>query len=207
MISAGCTSGIDPMPSLLIIDLGGVLFDIDFEKTRTAMMKLDGYNGTPISFGVEQQDDVFVAYDRGDVSTPEFRSALRDRYGFTCTDEAIDRAWCAILERGLFPFAQDEVRRLKSTYASSPGSTTVILSNISELHILDCEERCRPVFEMVDRVYLSYVIRRRKPDPAAFLHVIEAEGFAPSQAILVDDSRSNCDSAATLGLRIEHQVR
>ena len=195
------------MASLLIIDLGGVLFDIDFEKTRAAMMGLDGYNGTPISFGVEQQDDVFVAYDRGDVSTADFRLALRDRYGFSCSDEDIDRAWCAILDKGLFPFAQDEVRRLKSTYASSPGSTTVILSNISELHYLDCEERCRPVFEMVDRVYLSYVIRRRKPDPAAFLHVIEAEGFTPSQAVLVDDSRANCDSAATLGLRIEHLVR
>lgn len=207
MTSAGCTSGINAMPSLLIIDLGGVLFDIDFEKTRTAMMQLDGYNGTPISFGVEQQDDVFVAYDRGDISTAEFRSALRRTYGYSCPDESIDRAWCAILERGLFPFAQDEVRRLKSTYADAPGSTTVILSNISELHYLDAEERCRPVFEMVDRVYLSYVIRRRKPDPAAFLHVIEAEGFAPYQAVLVDDSRANCDSAATLGLRIEHLVR
>ncbi|MFM8772014.1 MAG: HAD-IA family hydrolase [Candidatus Kapaibacterium sp.] len=207
MISAGCISGIDVIPSLLIIDLGGVLFDIDFEKTRTAMMQLEGYNGAPISFGVEQQDDVFVAYDRGDISTAEFRLALRGRYGFSCSDMDIDRAWCAILERGLFPFAQDEVRRLKATYAAAPGSTTVILSNISELHYLDCEERCRPVFEMVDRVYLSYAIRRRKPDPVAFLHVIEAEGFAPSQAILVDDSRANCDSAATLGLRIEHLIR
>jgi putative hydrolase of the HAD superfamily len=195
------------MASLLIIDLGGVLFDIDFEKTRAAMMGLDGYNGTPIRFGVEQQDDVFVAYDRGDVSTADFRLALRERYGFSCSDEDIDRAWCAILDKGLFPFAQEEVRRLKSTYASSPGSTAVILSNISELHYLDCEERCRPVFEMVDRVYLSYVIRRRKPDTAAFRHVIETEGFAPSQTILIDDSASNCASAESLGILAVRTVR
>lgn len=207
MISAGSISDTDHMSSLLIIDLGGVLFDIDFEKTRQAMMQLEGYNGTPIAFGVEQQDEIFVAYDRGDVTTSEFRHALRHRYGFTADDSAIDRAWCAILERGLFPFAVDEVRRLQMTYAAEPGSRTVILSNISELHYLDCQLRCQPVFQLVDQVYLSYVIRRRKPDPQAFFHVCEDQGFDPADAVLVDDSSSNCAAAGSLGIRPVHVVR
>lgn len=195
------------MGSLLIIDLGGVLFDIDFERTRTAMMQLAGYNGKPITFGVEQQDGIFVAYDRGDVSTAEFRSELRRLYGFTADDPSIDRAWCAILDRGLFPFAVDELTKLTSTYAATPGSRVVILSNISELHHHNCAERCRPVFDLVERVYLSYVIRRRKPDPEAFLYVCRQEGFAPSDTVLVDDSSANCVSARELGMTVVHVQR
>jgi putative hydrolase of the HAD superfamily len=195
------------MASLLIIDLGGVLFDIDFEKTRSALVDLAGYNGKPLTFGIEDQQEVFVEYDRGSISTTEFRAALRDIYGFTCHDADIDRAWCAILERGLFPFAADEVRQLRDSYASEPGSVAVILSNISELHFLDARQRCAPVFELVDRVYLSYEIRKRKPDAEAFLHVINAEGFTPSQTILIDDSASNCASAASLGILAVRTVR
>jgi len=195
------------MASLLIIDLGGVLFDIDFEKTRSALMQLEGYNGKPLTFGVEEQQEVFVEYDRGTISTAQFRMALRELYGFTCSDDDIDRAWCAILERGLFPFAPDEVMRLRATYAAEAKSAVVILSNISELHYLDARERCAPVFDMVDRVYLSYEIGKRKPDPEAFLHVLNAEGFAPSQTILIDDSASNCASATSLGIMAVHTVR
>lgn len=195
------------MASLLIIDLGGVLFDIDFERTRTALMQLEGYNGAPVTFGVEQQDGLFVAYDRGDISTEQFRRQLRTLFGFTCDDAEIDRAWCAILEKGLYPFATQEVIRLRNTYASEPGSAAVILSNISELHYLDCRDRCSPVFKLVDEVYLSYVIGKRKPDPEAFLHVCHAQGFTPSQSILVDDSLSNCSSATALGMQAIHVRR
>lgn len=195
------------MASLLIIDLGGVLFDIDFEKTRSALMTLEGYNGKPLTFGIEEQQEIFVEYDRGTITTPEFRAALREIYGFTCSDVDIDRAWCAILERGLYPFATDEVRHLRATYAAEPGSKAVILSNISELHYLDCRERCTSVFELVDHVYLSYELGKRKPDPEAFLHVMTAEGFAPSQTVLIDDSVLNCASATSLGIQAVHTVR
>ena len=195
------------MASVLIIDLGGVLFDIDFEKTRSALMQLEGYNGKPLTFGVEEQQEVFVEYDRGAITTAQFRSVLRELYGFTCSDAEIDRAWCAILERGLFSNATDEVARLRAAYADEPGSAVVILSNISELHYLDARVRCAPVFSLVDRVYLSYAIGKRKPDPEAFRHVISAEGYTPSQTTLVDDSLGNCTAAKSLGMHVVHIIR
>jgi len=141
------------------------------------------------------------------VSTDEFRKELRSMFGFTCDDAAIDRAWCAILDRGLFTNAVEEVKRLRQTYAADEGSTAVILSNISELHYLDCRERCQPVFDLVDNVYLSYVIRKRKPDAEAFLHVIDTEGYMPSSTVLIDDSRANCAAASKLGVQAVHVLR
>lgn len=190
--------------ALTILDLGGVLFNIDFQRTRRAMMSLAGYNGREILFGVEDQDPVFVAYDRGDITTTEFRARLRELYGFTCSDTAIDRAWCAILDHGLFSFAVDTVAHIRRTHASNTGDRLVIFSNISELHYLDARERCAPVFDLVDHVYLSYVERVRKPDPAAFLRVCAVEGVSPADALLIDDSRANCVSASTLGMRVVH---
>lgn len=201
--TAGSISAInvDQQMSLLILDLGGVLFNIDFEETRRAMISLPGYNGTPLTFGIEQQSDVFVAYDRGDVSTPDFRTELRSLFGFACTDAELDRAWCAILDKGLYADATERVQRFKDQFNAT---RTVILSNISELHHLDSAERCKPVFEMVDAVYLSYVMRLRKPDPSAFLHVCECEGFTVENTVLVDDSSSNCISATKLGITTLH---
>lgn len=187
--------------SLLILDLGGVLFNIDFERTRHAMEALPGYNGSAITFGVEQQSDVFVAYDRGDITTPEFRSSLRSAYGYTCSDQDLDRAWCAILNNGLFADALDRIKLFKARFHAS---RTVILSNISELHHQDSAQRCTSVFDAVDNVYLSYVMRLRKPDPQALLHVCHAEGYMPQNAILVDDSHANCQAASALGMTVLH---
>ncbi|MEY2720427.1 MAG: hypothetical protein RLZZ273_1793 [Bacteroidota bacterium] len=186
---------------LLILDLGGVLFNIDFEETRRAMITLPGYNGNPLTFGVEQQSDVFVAYDRGDISTPDFRLELRSLFGFTCADDELDRAWCAILDKGLYADATNRVQRFKDQFEAT---RTVILSNISELHHLDSAERCTPVFEAVDKVYLSYQMHLRKPDPQAFMYVCEREGYAAKNTVLVDDSLSNCTSASALGITTLH---
>lgn len=183
--------------SLLILDLGGVLFNIDFERTLDAFRNLPGYNGSPIMFGVEQQSDVFVSYDRGDIATSEFRSALRMLYGFSCPDFELDRAWCAILDKGLFPDAIERVSTFKSMFNPS---RTVILSNISELHHVDSADRCKPVFDLVDAVYMSYQIRLRKPDPRAFEYVCNHEGFLLTQTFLVDDSEANCIVATSIGV-------
>jgi putative hydrolase of the HAD superfamily len=192
--------------ALTILDLGGVLFNIDFQRTRHAMMALEGYNGRELMFGVEDQDPVFVAYDRGDISTVEFRARLRELYGFTGTDALIDRAWCAILDDGLFPHAEAAVAHIRHTRVRSSDDRLVIFSNISELHYLDARDRCAPVFDAVDHVYLSYVERVRKPDPAAFLHICTVERVDPTDTLLIDDSRANCASANALGMKTIHVV-
>lgn len=194
------------MPKLIILDLGGVLFNIDFERTKRALTELPGYNGREVAFGVETQSDVFVQYDRGDLSTVEFRERMRSTYGFTCTDAEIDRAWCAILDNGLFPFAPDIVRSIRLRFAFGPADRLVIFSNISELHYLDAKDRCSPVFSLVDDVYLSYTLRLRKPDPLAFLAICEKEGMLPSQATLIDDSLANCTAAKHLGMTTIHVI-
>lgn len=179
---------------LVICDLGGVLYDIDFNRTISAMQALPGYNNKPIHFGVELQDDLFVQYDRGTISSAEFRDALREKFAFSADDEAIDTAWRAVLI-GPFDFARDLVLALRSS------ARVVLLSNISDLHLRKCLPECRHFFSEFDALYFSCRINKRKPAAEAFLHVCEMEGTAPERTVLIDDSISNCNAAEALGIR------
>ncbi len=189
---------------LTILDLGGVLYNINFERTRTALAQLSGYNGKPIFFGTNDQDVVFVRYDRGDISTQEFRAELRRIFGFTCTDHEIDAAWCAILRDGLFDFAEESVLRVRNYFNTHEHNRLVLFSNISELHYSYCKDICAAVFGMVDKTYFSFIERVRKPDTEAFLHVCRLEGALPEHSTLIDDSSANCAAALSLGMRVVH---
>ena len=186
----------DVLP-LLIVDYGNVLYDIDFDLTLTALRALPGYNGKPIKFGVDDQDEIFFKVDRGELSPAEFRNALRAHYGFTCSDDELNSAWCAIL-KAPYTHATDTLTELRTSY---PGSRMVMLSNISEPHIAHAEPRS-PFLDQFDAIYYSCRIGLRKPDPRAFEYVLQEERTKAADAILFDDSVVNCEAARGLGMRV-----
>jgi putative hydrolase of the HAD superfamily len=185
---------------LVIFDLGGVLYNIDFERTRTALAALPGYNGEAIAFGVDVQDDAFVRVDRGEISDEAFYRQLRQRFGFTCSDADIESAWCAIL---IGPFA-DAVEWIASVRAQRP---VVLLSNISYPHLRHALPHMQPILEHVEHAFYSCEIGLRKPDPHAFLHVTSTMGVIPTRTLLIDDSSANCAAATELGMRVWQVTR
>lgn len=44
----------------------------------------------------------------------------------------------------------------------------------------------------------------RKPDPATFAHAASFLGVTPSECVLIDDRRRNCDGAASIGMAAVH---
>lgn len=185
---------------LVIFDLGGVLYNIDFERTRTALAALPGYNGADITFGVDVQDDTFLRVDRGEMSDEAFYQQLRDRFGFTCSDADIEAAWCAIL---IGPFA-DAADWVASIRAQRP---VVLLSNISYPHLRHALPLMQPILQHVERAFYSCEIGLRKPDPHAFLHVTSTMGVTPTRTLLIDDSSANCAAATELGMRVYQVTR
>lgn len=180
---------------LIVCDFGGVLYDIDFRRTITALQALPGYNGRDILFGVDDQHPLFVEVDRGSISNAQFRAELRREWGFTCTDAELDAAWCAIL---IHPFdhALNTVLRLR---AHAP---TVLLSNISLLHLGHCVPQCEHFLPLFTERFYSCIMHHRKPDAAAFTHVLETMGVEPGAALMVDDSARNCESAEMVGMKV-----
>lgn len=60
-----------------------------------------------------------------------------------------------------------------------------------------------PYDELFDAQFYSCEIGLAKPDPAYFTHVLDALGVAPEDALFLDDTAVNVESAARLGLRAE----
>jgi putative hydrolase of the HAD superfamily len=185
---------------LIVCDLGGVLYDIDFRRTILALQSLPGYNGRDILFGVDDQHPLFLEIDRGTITSAQFRAELRREWGFTCTDAELDAAWCAIL---ISPF--DHARRTVEHLRSH--APTVLLSNISLLHLELCLPQCEHFFPLFTERFYSCVMHARKPDAAAFTYVLDTMGIAPDKALMIDDSQRNCEEAANVGMRVHRVVR
>lgn len=179
---------------LIVCDFGGVLYSIDFEQTRSAFKALPGYNHVPIDFGVDNQDELFVRYDKGDISTVDFRHALRTKFGFTADDHALDAAWCALL-LAPYDFAKAAVLAMKAV------APTVMLSNINSLHVNKILPECKDFLPEFLALHFSCRMHKRKPDSEAFQFVCDEHLVQPSRAVMIDDSQANCDAAAWIGMR------
>jgi len=60
-----------------------------------------------------------------------------------------------------------------------------------------------PYDELFDAQFYSCEVGLAKPDPAYFTHVLEVLGVRPEDALFIDDTAVNVESAARLGLRAE----
>ncbi len=201
------TSAISRM--LIIVDLGNVLYEIDFNRTVQAFMRLPGYNGTPFRFGIDDQDALFEMFDKGQLEPTWFYQNLRTRFGFTASDEEMERAWNSILIAP-YEFARDVPVQLRNRFQPQAAELetslrVVLLSNISEPHLQlafrTMPELRTPQLMGLDATYFSCRTGVRKPDPQAFLYVCEKEGALPEQAVLFDDSKANVNAARKLGMR------
>jgi FMN phosphatase YigB (HAD superfamily) len=179
----------------VVFDFGGVLFDIDFERTRVAMMALQGYNGKPIDFSVDLQNDLFLRVDRGELVVEDFLEALRKAWGFTCSDDELIDAWNAVL---IGPF-EWSIRLIEEIQIYTK---VVLLSNISWLHLWHVRPQCRHLLSLFDRLFLSCATGLRKPDPEAFLNVLNTMDVSAARTMLIDDSIANCRAAAGIGMQV-----
>ena len=62
------------------------------------------------------------------------------------------------------------------------------------------EERLR-LSRFLDWTFVSCLIGLRKPDAAAYSHVLGELGAPPEQCVFIDDRVSNCEAAAAAGIR------
>jgi len=55
-------------------------------------------------------------------------------------------------------------------------------------------------YRAFEKVYASHILGEAKPDRAFYERILEAEGYAPSEAFFVDDAPENVEAAASLGI-------
>jgi FMN phosphatase YigB (HAD superfamily) len=186
----------------IIFDLGGVILPLSYGRTIDGLSALLGRDAREI-YQETSQESLFDRFERGEIGQEVFRDSLRAlaRGSRPPTDEELNQAWNAILEE----IPEENVALLRGL---SRAKRTFLLSNTNEIHLAkfeaDYEARHGglhgPFWTLFEKDYYSHRIGLRKPDRAAFLHIIDGHGLRPERTLFIDDNHHNVDAALALGM-------
>jgi putative hydrolase of the HAD superfamily len=182
----------------LILDLGGVLFAIDYRRPVDAFRKL-GFPEFQRQFSQQEQHHFFDDFEKGLITIPVFRDRLRSFTSLPVSDQAIDAAWNSILV-GFPDDSRQLLERLQGKYR------LFLLSNTNALHEIAFRKMIREqhgadlLDELFEKVYLSHRIHQRKPDRDAFDLVMNDAGLDPDETFFVDDSPQHVKGAELAGI-------
>lgn len=183
----------------IIFDLGGVLLDIDYNRTRNEFEKL-GVTHFNEMYSQANADQLFQKLETGSIDEEEFYKELNHSSGMNLSPDEIKNAWNAML----LTFREDSLRfldQLKNKYK------IFLLSNTNKIHLEYFDEiyhqtkRPKKFEEFFDKIFYSFEIGLRKPDATCFEWVLKDLNLNPERTLFIDDSIDNINGANAVGIQ------
>lgn len=182
----------------LILDLGGVLFDLDYEKTSEEFAKL----GLSNAFSKAQQIDIFDQIEEGKISQSEFISGINSLCNQNHKESVVIEAWNIML-LGLPKKRLELLLELKSKYR------LFLFSNTNQIHIekvwniLNEQHGIKNLDGYFEKVYLSNEIQIRKPKTEGFDLIVKQNNLVKEDTLFIDDSPQHVEGAIKSGIHSE----
>ncbi|WP_242920237.1 HAD family hydrolase [Pontibacter liquoris] len=186
----------------IIFDLGGVIINIDYNKSIQELQKLCKAN-CDIAFSQKEQAHLFDLFETGDSSPAEFRDDLRKVYGIEASDAEIDAAWNAML-------LDIPKERIDLLLELGKKYRIFLLSNTNAIHLERFNQIVAHSFtipsldSLFEQAYYSHLIGKRKPDEAVFEMIVAQNGLNKQETLFIDDSIQHIISAESVGLQTLH---
>ena len=180
----------------LLFDLGRVVLDIDFNKTLSCWAGHAGCEPAQL-VGRFVRDDIHQRHERGEIDDAEFFASLRTSLGVGLSDAQFLEGWNAVFAGempGIAPLLKRAAERLP-LYA---------LSNTNSAHVEHFSQAYAGVLGYFREIFLSSSIGLRKPDAAAYDHVVKAIGVPAPRIVFFDDLAENIEGARARGLTAVH---
>jgi putative hydrolase of the HAD superfamily len=180
----------------LLFDLGRVVINIDFNQT---LARWAGHAGRPLAelSGRFGPDETFRRHETGEASDAEFFAALRQTLGIELSDAQFLEGWNAIFAGempGMNALLTRAAKRLP-LYA---------FSNTNRPHIEHFSGAYADILGHFREIFFSSTIGLRKPDAAAYDHVVKAIGVPAERIVFFDDLAENIEGARMRGLTAVH---
>ena len=171
---------------ILLLDLGGVLADLG---DPVAAMGLD--MTLPEFWNSWTSASVVRALETGQMEEDKFLLEIPAVLGCSAGTSFAPRfhAW----QLSLFPGVENCISDAAKRYRLA------LLSNTNAVHWQQVTSGSS-IFDLFERVFLSYETGHYKPEPAAFQDVIEFFHCAPGDIVFLDDSEPNILAARELGI-------
>jgi putative hydrolase of the HAD superfamily len=167
----------------LLFDLGRVVLDIDFSKAMACWAAHAGCRPSDIA-GRFVRDEAYKRHEIGRIEDAEYFQSLRASMGIKLSDAQFLEGWNAIFA-GEMPGIASSLHRAAKRVPLYAFSNTNVLGHFREL-------------------FLSSTIGLRKPDAAAYDHVVKAIGVPASRIVFFDDLAENIEGARARGLTAVH---
>jgi FMN phosphatase YigB (HAD superfamily) len=187
----------------VILDLGGVILNIDYHRTIAAYQAL-GFNDFDKEYSQLQQSGLFDDLETGEISPDAYIQRVQAIIPHASEAQIID-AWNALL----LDFPEGRIRTVQRIAERWP---TFLLSNTNGIHYEAFNETLKAQTGLTDikplfkKAYLSHEIHLRKPDAASFQLILEEQGLNPEEVLFVDDSPQHIEAAHRLGIQAYHLV-
>jgi FMN phosphatase YigB (HAD superfamily) len=180
----------------LLFDLGRVVIDIDFGKALTCWA---GHAGcAPVDLAARfVREEAYRHHEVGKIEDAAYFQSLRDSLGIGISDAQFLEGWNAIFA-GEMP---DIAPLLKRAAARLP---LYAFSNTNRPHVEHFSKAYADVLGHFREMFLSSTIGLRKPDAAAFDHVVKAIGVPAERIVFFDDLADNIEGARARGLVAVH---
>ena len=181
------------MINAIIFDFGDVFINLRKEQSLVEFQQL-GLNGP--NEDLLAHNDLF---EKGKINELEFINCF-SKYIPNASLEEITKAWNSVI--GDFP-----LYRLEFLQMLAGKYRLFLLTNTDSIHIERFEHKVGMSFysdfyRCFEKVYYSYEMGMRKPDPEIFNTILRKHDLSPRRTLFVDDKKVNTDVAASLGLYV-----
>ncbi len=182
------------MINTIFFDFGDVFINLDRDASLNALKKLGLHSWN------DELENLNQEFERGKLTEVQFIIGLKKLIPNASIDDLRD-AWNAVLLD--FP-----LKRLEFLQGLSMMNYKLfLLSNTDEIHIQKFEHMLgatfiREFYQCFEKVYFSFEIGVRKPDPQAFDYIIKKHALSTKHTLFIDDKKENTDIAASLGMQV-----
>ena len=192
----------------IIFDLGGVIINIDYERTIQKFSQISGFDASQL-YTQRRQTQLFDQYETGQISSEQFRAGLRLLLNAPdVTDRALDDAWNAML-------LDIPTQRIEWLQGMGCTNRIFLLSNTNAIHKDAFDQIFSATFGgsiptlagLFERSYFSHLMGDRKPNPSIFNTIIAEQGLIPSRTLFIDDSIQHIEGAQSVGLQTLHLAK
>ena len=183
----------------IIFDLGGVILDIDYNRTRKGFEEL-GIAHFDDMYSQANADQLFQKLETGHISNDDFFITLDKVTNLGLTPQQIRTAWDALL----LDFREASLDFLEEI---KPKYKTYLFSNTNFIHmeafdkIFHRKERAHPFNAYFDKAFYSCEIGLRKPNLEAYQWILHHLDTEASKTLFIDDSLQNVEAAKMAGMQ------
>jgi len=183
----------------IIFDLGGVIINLDNQRTTDAFVSL-GLKNIKEYFGHGHAASFFKEYEVGRISDRQLIDAIREATGPNATEDAIVAGWNALL----LDFPEERIQLLKGL---KQNYRIFLFSNTNAIHLAALRKIYTKTFgsgsleDLFEKTYYSHLLGMRKPDIASYEYILKENGLNGPETLFVDDAIVNVEGAEPAGLK------